>query len=914
MRARYAAWIAALALVWGGGCVHTSFDPDDDTSAGDDDAGDDDAGDDDAGDDDTGDDDTTPVDSDGDGCPDDEDAFPTDPDECVDTDGDGLGDNGDPDDDNDGIFDWEEQVYGDDCRVSDPLEADTDGDGIDDPYDPYPRDPYPEFILVRDDVGSIEYVLSNRDGTFQSWVPIGQNIGTNYTGFGIADFDGNGIMDFIAHTDADPQSGLRQVWFFYRFDNPLNWAQIYLGDVENSIYGIVADVNGDDKFDIVALETVRPDYYADITTWVAGQWGLVRAYQAIDVTNDGHKDLVMGHYASGGNSPMPVYYLAGNGDGTFEDPVTIFTHNQNYSQSPANSMLFGDFNGDLVGDVIMGLDDDGDPGQTWLYPGIGPGNFSPNTTSRASATGPSPPRWRWGHRCRTRSPTASRCPSGYAPGTSLDPPTSPHPGTRPSDAGLWTLGPRAKLPPRSPPMTENAGETIPLSTLLKLAAPASVDLPMCHLEVTAGPALGKTIGPLEKVTLIGREGWCDLAIDDPALSARHCEIRLEAGAARLVDRRSTNGTFLDEHRVVEAFLEDGDTIRIGQTTIVVHRLGESHAVDVTPVDITGTVLGRSEAMLQVLDLVRRIAERKVPVLISGETGTGKTCVAKAMHQASQRANFVQVNCGALPAGLIESELFGHVKGAFTGADRPRIGLFEAAAGGTIFLDEIGELPLSLQPRLLTVLEEGEVRRVGSSTGTMVDFRLIAASNRNLEQMVEQGLFREDLYYRLSVVQVELQPLRRRLEDVPLLAQFFLARSAAESGSPARQLEGAALGVLTAHDWPGNVRELDNVIRRAVALADGELIVAADLVVGPLSRRTGGVEFDTGRPFRDYKTAVLEHYEKRYLEEVLEAARGNVSEAARRSGISRQHLFTLLKRYGLRDEGPAGDGTAHGDGA
>jgi len=458
-------------------------------------------------------------------------------------------------------------------------------------------------------------------------------------------------------------------------------------------------------------------------------------------------------------------------------------------------------------------------------------------------------------------------------------------------------------------MPQNAGKTVPLSTLLKLTAPASVDLPVCHLEVTEGPAKGKAVGPLEKVTMVGREGWCDLVIDDPALSGRHCEIRLEPGAARLIDRRSTNGTFLDDHRVIEAFLEDGNQIRIGQTAIVVHRPSESRAVDVTPVDITGTVLGRSEPMLEVLDLVGRVAARKVPVLISGETGTGKTCVARAMHAASQRKNFVQVNCGALPEGLIESELFGHEKGAFTGADRQRVGLFEAAEGGTIFLDEIGELPLSLQPRLLTVLEEGEVRRVGSSTGTEVDFRLIAASNRNLEQMVEQGQFREDLYYRLSVVQLELPPLRRRMEDVPLLAEFFLARSAAESDSPARRLDGAALQELSAHDWPGNVRELDNVVRRAVALAERDVIAADDLVIGPLSRRTGGAEFDTGAPFRDYKNAVLEHYEKRYLEEVLEASRGNVSEAARRSGISRQHLFTLLKRYGLRNDTTADEGDA-----
>ena len=389
-------------------------DADDDSSVADDDdttAGDDDdatVGDDDSVDDD---DDAAP-DSDGDGVPDDQDAFPDDPTEWEDTDSDGTGNNADPDDDGDGVSDAEEQVYGNDCRMSDPLQADSDSDGIGDLYDPYPRDAFPEFVLVRNDQGSIEYVLSERDGSFQPWVQIGDDVGKNYTSFDIADFDGTGVMDFIATTEADEATDMHDVWYFYRFDNPTNFAQIFLGEVEHGMHGVVDDVDGDDRFDIVAMEYYRPGNFEwarfvtylnngdihnatcawgtqpgntcaftrveanDITDVIANEWVVKMAYQAVDVTADGIKDIIMGHYAYGGNAPMPVYYLAGNGDGTFQDPVSIFTHNSSGNQSPANSMIFGEFTGDGVGDVLMGLDDDGDAGQAWIYPGTGPGQFS----------------------------------------------------------------------------------------------------------------------------------------------------------------------------------------------------------------------------------------------------------------------------------------------------------------------------------------------------------------------------------------------------------------------------------------------------------------------------------------------------------------------------------------------------------
>jgi DNA-binding NtrC family response regulator len=450
-------------------------------------------------------------------------------------------------------------------------------------------------------------------------------------------------------------------------------------------------------------------------------------------------------------------------------------------------------------------------------------------------------------------------------------------------------------------MTREAGKTIPVSALLKIAAPASVELPTCHLEVVEGPGAGRAFGPLGKVTLIGREGWCDVALDAPEVSARHCEVRLEPGAVRLKDRRSTNGTWLGTHRIGEAWLADGDRFRVGRSVIAAHVAGDSRAVDVSPMDITGTVLGRSEPMLEVLDLLRRVAGRKVHVLITGETGTGKTCVARALHQASGRGSFVKVNCGALPEGLIESELFGHERGAFTGADGRRVGLFEAADAGTIFLDEIAELPLHLQPRLLTVLEDQCIRRVGSSTDVKVDFRLVAATNRDLERAAERGEFRRDLYYRLTVVEVELPPLRQRLEDLPLLAEYLFARALAEGGMPSCRLSPDALDHLVAHDWPGNVRELDNTIRRAVALAEGDVLGPDDLRVARTLRAQRAGEFDSSLPFREFKEQVLEYHEKAYIAELIEACTGNVSEAARRSGLSRQHLFTLLKKYGLRDD-------------
>jgi two-component system response regulator PilR (NtrC family) len=244
----------------------------------------------------------------------------------------------------------------------------------------------------------------------------------------------------------------------------------------------------------------------------------------------------------------------------------------------------------------------------------------------------------------------------------------------------------------------------------------------------------------------------------------------------------------------------------------------------------GNLVGRSEAMQRVFDLIRRVTDSTSTVLIIGESGTGKELVARAIHYNGPRgpSPFVAVNCAALPAHLLESELFGHVKGSFTGADRHKEGLFEAAAGGTILLDEIGDMPIEMQPKLLRVLEDRKVRRVGSTSDVDIDVRVLASTNKNLRDAVDAGQFREDLFYRLNVIQVDLPPLRDRLEDVPLLAEHFLAELRAESAVEVEGFEGPALAALEGHPWPGNVRELANAVQHAVTMETGAAIGAASL--------------------------------------------------------------------------------------
>ena len=308
------------------------------------------------------------------------------------------------------------------------------------------------------------------------------------------------------------------------------------------------------------------------------------------------------------------------------------------------------------------------------------------------------------------------------------------------------------------------------------------------------------------------------------------------------------------------------------------------------------LLGASPAMKEVYDLLERVAESESTVLVSGESGTGKELVARALHRRSKRASgpFVAINCAAMPEHLLESELFGHTKGAFTDARTARPGLFVQAKGGTIFLDEIGDMPLGLQPKLLRALQERSVRPVGGDTETLIDVRVVAASNRDLETAIEERKFREDLYYRINVIHVELPPLRARGADVLLLAQHYLEHFATQSQKEVRSLDPDAAERLSAYAWPGNVRELANCLERAVALTRDDSIGIADLPEKIRTYRTSHVLVAATDPT---ELVPLEEVEKRYILRVLEAVGGNKTLAAQVLGLDRKTLYRKLDRYG-----------------
>ena len=459
----------------------------------------------------------------------------------------------------------------------------------------------------------------------------------------------------------------------------------------------------------------------------------------------------------------------------------------------------------------------------------------------------------------------------------------------------------------------------------------------CALVIVDGPDRELRLDPLGQRTLIGRDPWCDLVLSDPRVSGQHCEIVLEGDEIRLRDLGSTNGTSCSGLRLVEAFLEPGATIRVGDTDLSLQGGGGRRVLERSPFDPTGQLIGTAPTMQRVFDMMSRIAPLNLSLVLLGETGTGKTAIARAIHEMSARADrpFVSLNCGALPPELVESTLFGHVKGAFTGAHRSAAGIFEQADGGTVLLDEIGEMPLTLQPKLLQVLESHRVRPVGGQREVEVDVRLIAATHRNLANDVAEGRFRQDLYYRIAGLELTLPPLREREEDLPLLAQAFLIRHAEASGrGPGAPpylhgIDGDAIHRLERHPWPGNVRELDNVISRAVALATGPMLGLDDILLGSWIAGAGdavasidsiagmgtsqlataemSTRFDLDLTFKEFKAAVLAEHETAYFAHLLERADGNLSRAARTAGISRTYLMTMLKKYDLYSGGKDADG-------
>jgi transcriptional regulator with GAF, ATPase, and Fis domain len=420
----------------------------------------------------------------------------------------------------------------------------------------------------------------------------------------------------------------------------------------------------------------------------------------------------------------------------------------------------------------------------------------------------------------------------------------------------------------------------------------------CRLAVHKGPDKGKELSVEGRTVRVGSAPGGDLVLSDPAVSGVHFSIEPEEAGCLLRDMGSTNGTFVDGYRVQGIYLPGSAQIDVGESRLRFTTSAEEIEIPLSERARFGGLLGHSNAMRQAFAVLERVAGSDSTVLLEGESGTGKEVAAQALHEASPRRGepFVAVDCGALPAGLVESELFGHAKGAFTGAATARAGLFEEADGGTLFLDEIGELPLDLQPKLLRALETRMVRRVGETRPVPVNVRLVAATNRNLREEAEAGRFRQDLYFRLSVICVRLPPLRERREEIPRLVAHFMSELKRD---PTERLPDSVLSMLQSHGWPGNVRELRNVVER-LALLPGmspDFYLGQGATAAPSDAPVGEPLLDL--PFHEGKRVWTERFEREYLARMLARCGGNISEVARVTGLSRQSCHRLLSRYGLQ---------------
>jgi len=415
-----------------------------------------------------------------------------------------------------------------------------------------------------------------------------------------------------------------------------------------------------------------------------------------------------------------------------------------------------------------------------------------------------------------------------------------------------------------------------------------------RLTITKGPDKGKETMLQKPVVLIGSLAENDLVLTDPTVSRRHAAVEEKANGYVIRDLDSTNGTQLDGIRVREAYLSPGSVISLGQTEISFSPLEERVEILKSDRDRFGELIGSSPSMQEVYGILERIAPTDVTVLLDGETGTGKELAARAIHSNSRRSAgpFVVVDCGAVAPNLIESELFGHEKGAFTDAVKFRQGAFELANGGTIFLDEIGELSLDLQPKLLRALDQREIKRVGADRPVTVNVRVISATNKDLEREVKAGRFREDLYYRLSVVRIYMPPLRKRKEDIEIIAEHLLKGISSDINRKITGLSPEASSALTAYSWPGNVRELKNVLGRAAALCDGKRIEAKDLFLSE-GKDTATLKGLSGK--------TLEEIEKAAIQATLKSVSGNKTEAAKMLGIAYSTLYEKMKKYGMREQ-------------
>ena len=446
---------------------------------------------------------------------------------------------------------------------------------------------------------------------------------------------------------------------------------------------------------------------------------------------------------------------------------------------------------------------------------------------------------------------------------------------------------------QSRPTAEAQGDALPSGALAKVP---------CKLVVLEGPDAGREI-TLERTVRVGTAPENELVLSDDHVSRMHASFTPEAGRINVRDHDSRNGTLLGGARIADANVLVGTVIQLGPSTVVAVQ-PRWHVREVAPSPRTSfeELRGASFAMRELFAIFERVAPSDVPVLLEGETGTGKEVAARSVHAASKRAKgpFVAFDCSAVARDLAESELFGHRRGAFTGASADRAGAFEQADGGTLFLDEIGELSLDLQPKLLRALETSVVRAVGSDEPRGVDVRIVAATNRDLHAEASRGNFRPDLLYRLDVVRVRMPPLRNRPEDIPVLVRHLLEGKISEE----EEIGGPNLERLVAYAWPGNVRELRNHLLRAVALATGgdERPRFSDLVFNlsaqgqaPLTIGPSFPGVDAPMPYKEAKEELMARFDHAYVDALMRRHRGNVTHAAEAAGISRKHLYELLRR-------------------
>ncbi len=485
--------------------------------------------------------------------------------------------------------------------------------------------------------------------------------------------------------------------------------------------------------------------------------------------------------------------------------------------------------------------------------------------------------------------------------------------------------------------------------------PLSEGFPMRRLLIIVldGPDAGK-VHTIESPNIrFGADPLCDVVLSDPTVSRNHAELRQRGPAYALTDLGSTNGTYLNNVRVDNVALAPGTVFRLGRTKLRFDVKLEKVSIETTKQTHYDNIIGGSRALREIFSILDRVAPSELSVVIEGETGSGKELIAQALHTHSDRKKgpFVVFDCSSFPPSLLESELFGHEKGAFTGAVGRHVGVFERAHGGTLFFDELGELDMEFQAKFLRVLETGELRRVGGEKTINVDVRMVSATNRDLEQMVQQRAFRSDLFYRLAQVRFWLPPLRERLEDIPLLITHFLDQQAARTGRRP-MIDQEAFAVLQGYPWPGNIRQLRNAIEKAVAMCrDG--VISADYFrqeltsapgrVGALGARAPGRVSAPGAqpqgaplgvaqpvaasatpapqvaslqapmldaqgkiiPFKDIKEELISSFERQYIALLLDRAGMNISRAARQAGIDRRHFYRLLAKHDITpvdDEG------------